>query len=151
MNKVESGNNVNVHYTGTFDDGTKFDSSHDRNQTLTFQVGSGQVVPGFDNALIGMAPGESKTVNLKPEEAYGLPVPEAVQEIPMTAFPKEMTISEGVTIMGQNPNGQTMMGKVLSVNDEFATIDFNHPLAGKNLNFEIELVSIGQIFKPLTN
>jgi len=143
MSKVETGQTVNVHYTGTFDDGTKFDSSHDRGQTLSFQVGSGQVVPGFDSALLGMSVGDTKTVNLTPEDAYGQPVAEAVQEVPMTAFPEDMKLTAGVTIMGQNEMGQQMMGRVVTLTDETATIDFNHPLAGKNLNFEIELVSIG--------
>ena len=143
MSKVETGQTVNVHYTGTFDDGTKFDSSHDRGQTLSFQVGSGQVVPGFDSALLGMSVGDTKTVNLTPEDAYGQPVAEAVQEVPMTAFPEDIKLTEGVTIMGQNEMGQQLMGRVVTLTDETATIDFNHPLAGKNLNFEIELVSIG--------
>lgn len=142
MSKVETGNTVNVHYTGTFDDGTKFDSSHDREQTLTFQVGSGQVVPGFDSALIGMTAGETKTVQLTPDQAYGEPVEEAVQEFGKDVFPPDMTLIEGATIMGQNELGQQMMGKIVSLSDSTATIDFNHPLAGKNLNFEIELVSI---------
>jgi peptidylprolyl isomerase len=143
MSKVESGNTVNVHYTGTFDDGTKFDSSHDRGETLSFQVGSGQVVPGFESALVGMSTGETKTVHLTPDQAYGEPVQEAVQEFGKDMFPPEMTLTEGVTIMGQNELGQQMMGKVVGLTDTTATIDFNHPLAGKNLNFEIELVSIG--------
>lgn len=143
MSKVETGNTVNVHYTGTFDDGTKFDSSHDRGQTLTFQVGSGQVVPGFDSALMGMSEGEKKTIHLTPDQAYGDPVQEAVQEFPKDMFPQEMPMKEGVTVMGKNEVGQQMMGKVVGLTDTTATIDFNHPLAGKNLNFEIELVSIG--------
>lgn len=143
MSNVQKGQTVNVHYTGTFDDGTKFDSSHDRGETLTFQVGSGQVVPGFDSALLEMTVGETKTVHLKAEEAYGNPVPEAVQEVPLTSFPSEMELTEGVTIVGTNELGQQMMGRVANLTDSTATIDFNHPLAGKNLNFEIELVSIG--------
>lgn len=142
MSNVQKGQTVNVHYTGTFDDGTKFDSSHDRGQTLSFQVGSGQVVPGFDSALLEMTVGETKSVHIKAEEAYGNPVAEAVQEVPLTSFPSEMELTEGVTIVGTNELGQQMMGRVVNLTDSAATIDFNHPLAGKNLNFEIELVSV---------
>lgn len=142
MSKVENGQTVNVHYTGTFDDGTKFDSSHDREETLSFQVGSGQVVKGFENAILGMSVGDTKTVQLTPAEAYGDPVQEAIQEVPMTAFPEGTELTEGITIVGQNGQGQQMMGRVIGLTDTTATLDFNHPLAGKNLNFEIELVSI---------
>ena len=142
MRKVENGQTVNVHYTGTFDDGTKFDSSHDREETLSFQVGSGQVVKGFENAILGMSVGDTKTVQLTPAEAYGDPVQEAIQEVPMTAFPEGTELTEGITIVGQNGQGQQMMGRVIGLTDTTATLDFNHPLAGKNLNFEIELVSI---------
>lgn len=143
MSKVENGQTVNVHYTGTFEDGTKFDSSHDRGETLSFQVGSGQVVKGFDDALLGMSVGDTKTIQLTPENAYGDPVQEAIQEVPMSSFPEGTELTEGVTIIGQNGQGQQMMGRVVGLTDTTATIDFNHPLAGKNLNFEIELVSIG--------
>ena len=143
MSKVENGQTVNVHYTGTFEDGTKFDSSHDRGETLSFQVGSGQVVKGFNDALLGMSVGDTKTIQLTPENAYGDPVQEAIQEVPMSSFPEGTELTEGVTIIGQNGQGQQMMGRVVGLTDTTATIDFNHPLAGKNLNFEIELVSIG--------
>jgi FKBP-type peptidyl-prolyl cis-trans isomerase 2 len=142
MSKVETGQTVNVHYTGTFEDGTKFDSSHDRGETLTFQTGTGQVVNGFDAAVVGMNVGETKSVTLPPSEAYGDPNPDAVQEVPMNAFGDEVSLTEGVTIMGHNEMGQQMVGKVLALSEETATIDFNHPLAGKTLNFEIELVSV---------
>tara|TARA_B100000282_G_C31606653_1_gene432670 strand:+ start:135 stop:566 length:432 start_codon:yes stop_codon:yes gene_type:complete len=142
MSKVENGQTVNVHYTGTFDDGTKFDSSHDREETLSFQVGSGQVVKGFENAILGMSVGDTKSIQLTPAEAYGDPVQEAIQEVPMTAFPEGTELTEGITIVGQNGQGQQMMGRVVGLTDTTATLDFNHPLAGKNLNFEIELVSI---------
>ena len=144
MKKAKTGSSVDVHYVGTFEDGTKFDSSIDRGETLTFEVGSGQVIRGFDSAVVGMSPGEKTTVSLTPDEAYGDRREEAVQEFPLSAFSDEMrsTLTEGVTIMGQNEAGQQMMGKILSLEKTTAVIDFNHPLAGKNLNFEIELVDI---------
>lgn len=141
MSKVEDGSVVNVHYVGTFDDGTVFDSSRDRDQALTFQVGAGQVVPGFGNAVVGMETGETKKVRIEPEDAYGHPVKEAVREVPMASIQGEVKIEEGMTIVGHDESGQTVIGKVLKLGEEFATIDFNHPLSGKTLNFEIEMIS----------
>lgn len=142
MSKVEAGQTVNVNYTGTFEDGTKFDSSYDRGETLKFQVGSGHVVSGFDAAVIGMEVGESKSITILPDDGYGQVFEEAVRQFPLSAFPEEMELTEGVTILGHDESGRQMLGKVLELTEESATIDFNHPLAGKTLNFEIELVSV---------
>jgi FKBP-type peptidyl-prolyl cis-trans isomerase 2 len=142
MSKVETGSNISVHYVGLLEDGTKFDSSHDRGETLTFSVGQGQTIAGFENAVVGMSKGESKTVTLTADQAYGPVNPEATQTIPLTSFPEEVTLSEGVTVVGQNEAGQQMMAKVITLTDTDATLDFNHPLAGKDLTFEIELVEI---------
>jgi peptidylprolyl isomerase len=141
MSKVEDGNVVNVHYVGTFDDGRVFDSSREREKALTFQVGGGQVVPGFSNAVVGMEAGEIKKVKIEPEEAYGYPVEEAIREVPMSSIQGEIKVEEGMTIVGHDEAGQTVIGKVLKLGEEFATIDFNHPLAGNTLNFEIEMIS----------
>ena len=142
MSKVETGNNISVHYVGSLSDGTKFDSSHDRGETLTFEVGAGHTIAGFENAVVGMTAGETKTVTLTAEQAYGQVNPEATQTIPLTSFPAEVKLSEGVTVVGQNETGQQMMAKVITLTDTDATLDFNHPLAGKDLTFEIELVEI---------
>jgi FKBP-type peptidyl-prolyl cis-trans isomerase 2 len=142
MSKVEAGNNISVHYVGLLSDGTKFDSSHDRGETLTFEVGAGHTITGFENAVVGMTAGETKTVTLTADQAYGQVNPEATQTIPLTSFPSEVKLSEGVTVVGQNETGQQMMAKVITLTDTDATLDFNHPLAGKDLTFEIELVEI---------
>ena len=142
MSKVETESNISVHYVGLFEDGTKFDSSHDRGETLTFSVGQGQTIAGFENAVVGMSKGESKTVTLTADQAYGPVNPDATQTIPLSSFPEEVTLSEGVTVVGQNETGQQMMAKVITLTDTDATLDFNHPLAGKDLTFEIELVEI---------
>ena len=142
MKKIQKGNNISVHYVGTLDDGTKFDSSHDRGETLDFEVGSGQMIKGFDDAVTGMLPGEKKTVSLSPQDAYGEINPAAVQEVSLNAFPPDTDLQEGLTVFGENQDGNKIVAKVISLSEENVTLDFNHPLAGKNLNFEIEIVTV---------
>lgn len=142
MSTAENGNTVSVHYRGTFDDGTVFDSSFDRGDAITFQLGSGQIIPGFNDAVVGMAPGDAKKISLSPEEAYGPMVEEAVQTVPTSAFPDGMDLTEGLQVQGQAPNGQSMVGTIQSCDGENVIVDFNHPMAGKNLNFHIELLNI---------
>ena len=142
MKKIQKGNNISVHYVGTLDDGTKFDSSHDRGETLDFEVGSGQMIKGFDDAVTGMLPGEKKTVSLSPQDAYGEINPAAVQEVSLNAFPPDTDLQEGLTVFGENQDGNKIVAKVISLSEENVKLDFNHPLAGKNLNFEIEIVTV---------
>ncbi len=142
MSKVEAGNNISVHYVGTFTDGEKFDSSRDRGQTLSFEAGSGQMIAGFDAAVVGMSVGETKTITLEPEDAYGPRDENAIQEVPRANFPEGFNLIEGATVSGQDQDNRPMIAKIISFNDESVNLDFNHPLAGKQLNFEIELVSI---------
>ena len=143
MSAVEAGQTVNVHYVGTFDDGTEFDSSRGRNQTLTFQVGAGKMIPGFDAALVGMEVGEKKNIHLSPAEAYGDVNPNALQVVPKTSFPADFNPVVDATVHGQNESGQQMLAKIKNFDAHTITLDFNHPLAGKPLSFEIELVSVG--------
>ena len=142
MLQVENGNTVSVHYRGTLNDGTEFDSSHSRGEPLTFQVGAGQMISGFDAALPGMAVGETKSITLTPDQAYGDTNPEAITDIPKTAFPDGFDFQVDAMIQGQNDMGQPLVGTINEVKENDVTIDFNHPMAGKDLNFEIELVSI---------
>ena len=139
--KVENGHNVQVHYKGTFEDGTEFDNSRMRGRTLEFQVGSGQMIPGFDTALVGMTEGEFRTVKLESDDAYGPHRDEAIQEIPRTAFAPDFEFEVGRMIQGNGPRGP-FVAKVMDLKESEVVLDFNHPLAGKDLNFEIELVSI---------
>ena len=143
MSTAKNGDNVSVHYTGTFNDGTKFDSSHDRGEPISFTVGAGQMISGFDSAVNGMNVGESKTVTLSPDQAYGDSNPDAIQSVPKTEFPDGFEFIEGGVVQGQYPNGQPFRATITEVRESEATVDFNHPMAGKTLNFEIELVSIG--------
>ena len=142
MSTAKNGDNVSVHYTGTFNDGTKFDSSHDRGEPISFTVGAGQMISGFDSAVNGMNVGESKTVTLSPDQAYGDSNPDAIQSVPKTEFPDGFEFIEGGVVQGQYPNGQPFRATITEVRESEATVDFNHPMAGKTLNFEIELVSV---------
>ncbi len=139
---VEVGNNVSVHYIGRLNDGTEFDSSRGRNTTLSFEVGSTQVIEGFSNAVLGMEVGQTREVSIPPENAYGMPIAEAVQKMPRTIFPEGFELIVGTTIKGKNGAGQDVLAKILEYTENEVTLDMNHPLAGQTLNFEIELVSI---------
>jgi len=141
MSNAASGDRVKIHYTGTLEDGTEFDSSAGRDP-LEFELGSGQVIPGFDKAVEGMAVGDSKSVTIPPEEAYGPRQEQMVQEVPKSALPKEMTPTEGMALQTRSQDGQTIRLTVTAVGEDTITVDANHPLAGKSLNFEIQLVEI---------
>ena len=142
-NTVQSGQTVSVHYRGTYDDGSEFDNSRNRGEAMEVQVGSGQLLAGFDNALLGMTIGEVKNIHLEAEEAYGPIVEGAVQEIPKTAFPNDFDFEPGLIVQGQQPvTGQPVIATLLEEKEEVVVVDFNHPMAGKDINFEIELVNI---------
>ena len=141
MKIVEVGNNVKIHYTGTLIDGTKFDSSHQRGAPLGFLVGKNGLLPAFEKAVLGMTEGETKTISLTPEEAYGEHNPEAKQVVPKDAFGPDFTFNVGQAIQGTGPM-VTFIATILEHTDADVTLDMNHPLAGKDLNFEIELVEI---------
>ena len=141
-NTAQTGNTVSVHYKGTFDDGTVFDSSHSRGEPMTFTVGSGQLIEGFDSAVPGMTIGEVKTVSLTPAQGYGERSEEAVQEVPKTSFPNDFEFQEGQIVHAQNPDGTSFQAVLGAVGTDSVMVDMNHPMAGKNLNFEIELVDI---------
>lgn len=138
---VERGKTVRVHYTGTLDDGTQFDSSIGR-EPLEFQAGMHMMIPGFDNAVLEMEPGEKRTVRIPAAEAYGEFDEKKVAKIPRDQFPSADQAPVGVRIMLSTPTGQPLPAVITSVDDEFVSVDFNHELAGKDLTFEIELVEI---------
>ena len=142
MSNAKSGDTVHIHYTGTLDDGTTFDSSAGRDP-LSFELGSGQVIAGFDKAVDGMAVGDSKSVRIEPEDAYGERHEQAVQQVPMSALPEEIKPEVGMQLQSQSPDGQIMQLTVTEVADDSITVDANHPLAGQALTFDIELVKIG--------
>jgi len=142
---AEVGNNVTVHYVGTFEDGTEFDSSHKRGEPIEFEVGAGMMIPGFDQAVVGMAEGDEKTVNLEPIEAYGDRDERRMQPVPMSAFGPDYEFTVGAVVQGQQEGRDTpFLAKIHALHEETkeVVLDLNHPLAGKNLNFNIEMVKI---------
>lgn len=143
MTQAKSGDTVRIHYTGTLDDGTEFDSSSGRDP-LQFTIGSGQVIPGFDKAVEGMAVGDSKSVNIPAEDAYGPRRDNMVQDVPRTALPEDLDPVEGMALQAKGQDGNVINLTVTSVKDDAITVDANHPLAGKALNFDIELVDIAR-------
>lgn len=141
MTEIKSGDTVRIHYTGTLDDGTVFDSSEGR-EPLEFQVGSGQIIPGLDQALPGMTAGEKKIVNIAPEDAYGPVYEEARQSVPRTQIPAEIPLEVGIQLQMQTPDGRAMPVTVVEISDESVLLDANHALAGKALTFDFEIVAI---------
>jgi peptidylprolyl isomerase len=139
--EAKSGDTVKIHYSGTLNDGTQFDSSRGR-EPLEFGIGSGQVIPGFEKAVEGMNVGDSKTFSIPPEEAYGQHRAELVQDVPKTALPDDLTPALGMQLQGTSGDGRQMTLVVTAVKDEAITVDGNHPLAGQELNFDIELLEI---------
>ena len=141
MTQVKEGDTVRIHYTGTLADGATFDSSEGRDP-LEFTVGSGQIIPGLEAALPGMAVGEKKTVAVVADEAYGQHDPNAKQAVPRADIPEDIPLDPGTQLQVQTQEGQVMPVTVAEVTEEQVILDANHPLAGKDLTFAIELVEI---------
>jgi peptidylprolyl isomerase len=133
------GDTVRVHYRGTLSDGSEFDSSEGR-EPLEFVIGAGNVIPGFDAAVVGLAPGEKVTVTIPAADAYGEPSPEGLQPFPLSAFPSPPEVGWAVELGG--PNGERIPATIHEINGDEVILDFNHPLAGQDLTFDIELVEI---------
>lgn len=138
---AKQGDTVSVHYTGKLDSGDVFDSSRERDP-LEFTVGEGQVIPGFDRAVEGLAVGESREVRLDVDEAYGRPREDLVVEVPRSQFPPQGDPEVGQQVQVQVAPGQNRIARITDVGDEAITLDLNHPLAGRALTFDVELVDI---------
>ncbi len=141
MTEVKNGDTVRIHYTGTLADGSVFDSSEGRDP-LEFIVGARQVIEGMDSELPGMTVGEKKTLNIPCDKAYGPLNPAARQAIPREGIPDHIPLEIGTQLQMQSPEGQVLPVTVVEVDEATVTLDANHPLAGKDLIFDIELVSI---------
>lgn len=139
--QARNGDVVQVDYTGKLADGTVFDSSVERGP-LEFTLGAGQVIPGFEKAVLGMKVGEQKTVTIPADEAYGPYRDEQVVELPREKLPSDVTPEVGQQLVMRQPDGSEIVVVITELSDETVTIDANHPLAGKDLTFEIELVKI---------
>ncbi len=138
--KVSEGKRVAVHYRGTLDNGEEFDSSEGR-EPLEFIVGSGQLIPGFEKAVMGMSPGEEKTVTLEPGDAYGAYEDDLVVDGPRSSFPQgEIRVGQSYTV--QLGKGEEAEARVVRIEKDRVKMDFNHPLAGKRLTFRLRVVSV---------
>lgn len=141
MSEAKKGDRVKVHYTGKLTDGSVFDSSRDR-EPLEFELGAGMMIAGFDAAVTGMKVGESKTAEIPSNEAYGEHNEEMVISVPKTQLPEGLNPEVGQQLGMQQPNGQSIPVRVTKVESDSIEIDANHPLAGKDLIFDLELVEI---------
>lgn len=141
MAQAKQGDTVKVHYTGTLDDGTMFDTSANR-EPLQFIIGGGQVIPGFDIAVTGMETGQIRTTVIEPNDAYGNHSQELVTEVARDRFPADMELEVGQQLQVGLADGQQAIVMIVDLSEEAVTLDANHPLAGQQLTFEIELVEI---------
>lgn len=141
-NTAKAGDTVQMHYTGTLNDGSVFDSSQGRDP-LSFTLGTGQIIPGLDAAVAGMAVGDEKTVTIPADQAYGPRDPNAMQAVPRAQIPDHIPLEPGTVLQMQTPDGQAMPVTVASADDEQVMLDANHPLAGQDLTFAVQLVALG--------
>ena len=142
MSKTKAGDTVKVHYQGTLEDGTVFDTTTDK-EPFEFTIGKGEVISGFDKAVEGMSVGEKQSIALKPAEAFGEYHKELILEVPRSQLPAEIDPQVGMALQAKDPEGNVTRMNVIKVSDESITLDSNHPMAGKNVNFDIELIAIG--------
>lgn len=138
---AKANDTVKVHYKGTLSDGQVFDTSEGRDP-MEFTLGTGQVIPGFENGILGMDADQTKTIEIPAAEAYGDIKAELVQEVPRAQLPEEIKPEVGMQLMSQTPDGQQIPLIITAVTDDTITVDANHPLAGKDLTFEVTLVSV---------
>ncbi len=140
MAPAANGDTVKIHYTGTLDDGYKFDSSYDHLEPLEFTIGRGEMIRGFEQAVVGMEPGETKIVRIASNQAYGRHNPEKVIQVSRSKMPDGLEQEIGMRVQGSMPDGQTVEFTIVSLTESEVTLDGNHSLAGKDLTFDIELL-----------
>ena len=139
---IKKGDKVKVEYEGSLDDGTVFDSTQQHGEPLEFEVGNGELIPGFDNAVIGMEKDEEKEVQLTPDDAYGDHKPDLCKKVPREQIPKNEELEAGMMLMLTLPNGMQFTAKIAEIDKESVTLDLNHPLAGKTLTFKIKIIDV---------
>jgi FKBP-type peptidyl-prolyl cis-trans isomerase 2 len=137
---LDNGTKVRVHYRGTLGDGSEFDNSYQRGEPIEFEIGSGQVITGFDEATREMAVGDKLKVSIPSENAYGPKNLEVIQQVPVSELPEGAVV--GIMLRAMTEQGQPVAGTITALEDDIATIDFNHPLAGEDLTFELELIEV---------
>lgn len=141
MTEAGQGNTVRVHYTGKLDDGSVFDSSAG-GEPLQFTIGQGRMIPGFEQGVVGMQEGESRTVTIAADQAYGIHRPEGVFEVDRSEIPASIPLEVGMQLQATSADGRPAHMTVLELSDDKVKLDANHPLAGKDLTFDIEVVEI---------
>jgi peptidylprolyl isomerase len=141
MTQVQEGDTITLHYTGTLDDGRVFDSS-EGGEPLSFKVGAGEVIPGFDQGVRGMRIGESRHIEIPADQAYGEHYEDLVKVVPRSAFPPDVTPAVGFSFEFELPTGESMPVRIINVEGDHVTLDANHLLAGEALKFDVNLVSI---------
>ena len=139
---LNKGDIVKIEYEGTLDNGEVFDSSKNHDKPLEFTIGENQVIPGFEQAVMGLEKGEEKDVKINSSEAYGNRHEELVKKIPKTALPQSMQLQAGMVLGLASPDGRQIPAKISAVGENDVDIDLNHPLAGQNLNFKIKLIEV---------
>ena len=139
---VEKGDKVQIEYTGTLDNGNVFDTSEKHGKPLEFEVGLGDVIPGFDSAVMGMEEGQEKDITIEPKDAYGMRNGDLVKKIPRSNLPQDQVPQVGMVLAVGFPDGRQLPAKIIEVNDDEVSIDMNHPLAERTLHFKIKLVGL---------
>jgi peptidylprolyl isomerase len=142
MTKIKSGDKVKVHYVGTLKDGSKFDNSRERGEGLEFVIDDGQLLKGFNDAVKDLEIGTTTKIDIKAKEAYGEYINEAIISVKKSEFPESLKYELNGFIQGQDDKGRPVQGQVVKINEESVDLDMNHPLAGEDLSFEIELLEI---------
>jgi peptidylprolyl isomerase len=142
MSIAKNGDKVKVHYIGTLKDGTEFDNSRQRGEGLEFIIGDGKLLKGFNDVVDGLKIGETKKVDLEAKEAYGEYIEEAVITVKKSEFPPDMKFEPKALVQGQDSQGRPIQGQIVKIEEEEVELNMNHPLAGEDLAFEIELLEI---------
>lgn len=141
MAGIKTGDKVAIKYVGTMDNGEVFDKSGD-DSPLEFTIGNHEIIPGLENALVGMKKGEKKKIKVKAEEAYGQRYEKNVRKLPLASLPPGMKVEKDMMLMAGDGNGHQLPVRVIDADKDSFTIDFNHPFAGKDLTFDVEIVSV---------
>jgi peptidylprolyl isomerase len=141
---AQNGTNVTIHYVGTLEDGTQFDSSRERGEPMTVTLGDGQLISGFNDALVGMTEGDTKEFTISSDDAYGPHHDDRLTPLQRSIFPEDFELTAGMTVPLQNDTGQNFLAVITEIDDETVTADFNHPLAGKDLTFTVDVLAVGE-------
>lgn len=141
--KITKGSKVSFHYIGTLDNGDEFDNSYERGEPMSCVIGEGDIIAKFEEELTDLSANEKKTFTISPQDGYGEHKSDSVQYVPKDAFPEDMVLEEGRRILGEEKTSSTpFTALIVSVEEDKVKLDFNHPLAGENLNFDVEVVSV---------